>query len=201
MTRVVTRVGPADHGRAMTLEEFDLAEGQEGYRYELSRGIITVSDIPDLEHQAQVAATTQQLVPYQLAHPGAVYRIVEGNSAKILLADLQSERRPDILLYTSRPRDRENVWANWVPELVVEVVSPSSRDRDYEQKPQEYLDFGVSEYWIVDYEKREMLVLRRSAGRWVRKVVKEQEVYEPKLLSGLRFALAPVFAAADETRE
>ena len=201
MTRVITRVGPGDDGRPMSLDEFDLAEGQEGYRYELSRGIITVTDVPDLEHQAQVAAATQQFVLYKVAHPGAVYRIVEGNSAKILLADLRSERHPDILLYKSRPRDRENVWANWVPELVVEVVSPSSRWRDYEQKPEEYLDFGVSEYWIVDHEKREMLVLRRSAGRWIRKAVKEHEVYEPKLLPGLQFALVPVFAAADETRE
>ena len=201
MTRVVTQIGPADHGRPMSLDEFDRAEGREGYRYELSRGIITVSDIPDLDHQAQVANTYEQFVLYSAAHRGMVYRVVEGSSGKILLADLQSERHPDLLLYKSRPLDRGNVWATWVPDLVIEVVSPSSRQRDYEQKPQEYLDFGVSEYWIIDYEKREMLVLRRSAGRWVRRVVKEHEAYEPKLLPGLRFELGPVFAAADETRD
>lgn len=201
MTRVVTRVGPADHGRPMSLDEFDLAEGQEGYRYELSRGIITVSDVPDLEHQAQVEATHKQFFHYRTTHEDMVYRLVEGGSAKILLADLQSERHPDLVLYKSRPLDRDNVWATWVPDLVIEVVSPSSRRRDYDEKPEEYLDFGVSEYWMIDYEKREMLVLRRSGGRWVRRVVTEQETYEPKLLPGLRFRLAPVFAAADETRQ
>ena len=201
MTRVVTRIGPADDGRPMSLDEFDRAEGQEGYRYELSRGIITVTDVPDLEHQAQVATAYEQFVLYSAAHRGTVYRVIEGNSAKILLADLQSERHPDLVLYKSRPLDRENVWATWVPDLVIEVVSPSSRRRDYEQKPEEYLAFGIREYWIIDYEKREMLVLRRSGGRWVRKVIREQDVYEPKLLPGLRFELAPVFAAADETRQ
>ncbi len=200
MTRISTRVGPADDGRTMSLEEFDLAEGQEGYLYELSRGVITVTDVPDLEHQAQLEAAFEQLFGYRVAHRTLVYRLVEGSSAKILLADLQSERHPDIVLYKSRPLDRENVWANWIPDLVVEVVSPSSRRRDYEQKPEEYLNFGVGEYWIIDYENREMLVNRRSGGRWVQHLVKEKEAYEPKLLPGLRFELAPVFAAADETR-
>ena len=200
MTRIVTQVGPADHGRPMSLEEFDRAEGQEGHLYELSRGIITVTDVPGLEHQAQVAATHEQLVSYKLQHPGVVYRVVEGGSAKILLWELQSERHPDLFLYKSHPTDRENVWSTWVPELVVEVVSRSSRHRDYEERPEEYLRFGVSEYWIIDHEKREMLVLRRHGGRWVRKVVVEQDVHETKLLPGLRFALAPVFAAADQER-
>jgi Uma2 family endonuclease len=201
MTRVATRVGPADHGRRMSLEEFDRAEGQEGYRYELSRGIITVTDVPGLEHQAQVAATHEQFILYKSAHRGIVYRVVERGSAKILLSDLQSERHPDLFLYKSRPADRENVWSTWVPELVVEVVSPSSRHRDYEEKPEEYLRFGVSEYWIIDHAKREMLALRHDGGRWVRKTVSEDEVYETKLLPGLAFALAPIFAAADqETR-
>jgi Uma2 family endonuclease len=123
---------------------------------------------------------------------------VEGSSAKVLLSDLQSERHPDILLYKTRPTDRENVWSTWVPELVIEIVSPSSRRRNYEEKPEEYLDFGVSEYWIVDYEKREMLVMRRSGGRWLTKVVQDGEAYEPKLLNGLRIDLTAIFAAADE---
>jgi hypothetical protein len=98
MTRVVTRVGPQDHGRSMSLEEFDRAEGQEGHRYELSRGIIIVTDVPGLEHQAQVAAAHEQFVLYKSTHPGIVYRVVEGGSAKILLWDLQSERHPDLFL-------------------------------------------------------------------------------------------------------
>lgn len=201
MTRVVTRIAPADHGRAMSLEEFDHAEGQEGYLYELSRGIITVTDVPDVEHQAQVAEAVKQFVLYAHSHPGVIYRTTEGGSAKMLLLDLQSERHPDVLVYKSRFASRENVWSTWVPDLVIEVVSASSRHRDYEQKPQEYFDFGVTEYWIIDYAKREMLAMRRSGDRWSPRIVGEHDAYEPKLLPGMRFDLAAVFAAADETRE
>ena len=40
-------IGLADRGRAMTLEEFLEAEETEGYRYELARGVLEVSEVPD----------------------------------------------------------------------------------------------------------------------------------------------------------
>ncbi len=40
------RIGPADHGRMMTLEEFREAEELDGYRYELARGVLEVADVP-----------------------------------------------------------------------------------------------------------------------------------------------------------
>ena len=40
------RIGPADHGRRMSLEEFREAEEEEGYRYELARGVLEVTLCP-----------------------------------------------------------------------------------------------------------------------------------------------------------
>jgi Uma2 family endonuclease len=158
MTRVVTRVGPADHGRAMSLEDFDHAEVNDGHLYELSRGIITVSDVPDLRHMSQVDVLNDQLRAYRLQMPGRVYRIAGGSDCKILVDDLQSERHPDVAVYRNAPLDTDDIWRTWVPDLVVEVVSESSRHRDYEEKPEEYLRFGVSEYRIVDHAARQMVV-------------------------------------------
>ena len=44
------RIGPADHGRRMTLEEFLEAEEEEGYRYELARGVLEVTEVPNDPH-------------------------------------------------------------------------------------------------------------------------------------------------------
>ena len=44
------RVGPADNGRRMTLDEFREAEVEEGYRYELARGVLEVREVPDDDH-------------------------------------------------------------------------------------------------------------------------------------------------------
>lgn len=197
MPRTLTTVGPRDHGRRMSLAAFNRAEGQEGHAYELGRGVIVVVDVPDPRHFAQVDCIHLQLTAYRITHPEVMQRIGGGGECKILLEDLQSERHPDVAVYKTAAPSGENVWARWVPELVVEVVSASSAHRDYEEKREEYLQFGVREYWIVDAERREVLVLRRRGRRWLRRVVQESEVYTTPLLPGLEFNCAAVFAAAD----
>jgi hypothetical protein len=50
MSTVKLHIGPAHHGRAITLEEFREAEEEPGYRYELARGVLTVGEVPGDEH-------------------------------------------------------------------------------------------------------------------------------------------------------
>jgi Uma2 family endonuclease len=49
------------------------------------------------------------------------------------------------------------------PDLVVEVVSPSTEARDRGIKLERYRHFGVREYWIVDADRRTVEVWRGSA--------------------------------------
>ena len=197
MPKALVRIGPSDHGRRMSLEDFDEAEVQPGFIYELSRGIITVSDVPNPKHLAMVLEIRRQLARYDLEHPGEIFGIASGSECKILLAGFESERHPDITVYKTTPPEGKNVWAIWVPELVIEVVSPSSGRRDYEEKPAEYLQFGISEYWIIDGEKRKMVVQSRLGGQWSEKTIKPPKIYKPGLLPGLEFSCKNVFEAAD----
>ena len=189
-------VGPEDHGRHMSLEDFDLAEGREGHVYELSRGVITVTDVPGLKHFAQVGALRRQLSAYDLAHPGRIFGIAAGSDCKILLVGLQSERHPDLAVYKTAPSGDPDVWSTWVPEIVIEVVSPGSEHRDYVEKREEYLQFGILEYWIVDAAKGEILVLRRSGGQWTEHPVRAPQTYQTRLLPGFALDPGPVFDAA-----
>jgi Uma2 family endonuclease len=201
MTRTTTRttiIGPADHGRRMSLEEFNHLEGQEGYLYELSRGVITVMDVPKLRHLAQVNVIHRQLRVYDAANPGRIHTIAGGFDCKILIAGLESERHPDITIYKRPPpKGVDDIWVHWVPTIVIEVVSRSSRYRDYEEKPEEYLRFGVREYWIFDADKRELRVLRRSRGQWAERIIHPPAHYRTRLLPGFALATGPVFEAAD----
>jgi Uma2 family endonuclease len=158
--------------------------------------VVTVVDVPNPRHFAQVGAIRDQLVAYKLAHPGRIYAAAGGAECKILLADLESERHPDVAIYLVPPPEGEDVWATWIPELVIEVVSPGSEQRDYQEKHEEYLRSSVKEYWIVDAEKGEVLVLRRSRHRWVEKIVSPPEIYRSRLLPGFAFDCAAVFQAA-----
>jgi Uma2 family endonuclease len=62
------------------------------------------------------------------------------------------------------------------PELVVEVLSPESRDRDLGEKQRLYAWAGVFEYWVVDPE-----------ARLFQAMIKGRQGYDPIELSGTRF--------------
>lgn len=193
-TRAIT---PADSGRRMSLKKFESAEVQPGYNYELGRGVIVVSEVANPAHAAQVFAINRQLFAYDARNPERVAAILSGNDCKLLIWDYDSERHPDISIYkTPAPSNDRLAWRSWLPEIVIEVVSLESAVRDYVEKREEYLAIGVKEYWIVDAERAEMLVLTRSRGRWSEKVLKPGDVYTTKLLPGLKFDIAPVFEAA-----
>jgi Uma2 family endonuclease len=195
--KTAIKVGPQDHGRRMSLADFEFAEVKEGHLYELARGVIVVSDVPNLPHAAQVVSIRDQLIVYKVAHPGKIYAVFGGSECKLVIGELESERHPDIAVYMTTPPGADSTtWRTWVPELVVEIVSPGSEDRDYTEKREEYLALGIKEYWLFDAEREEMLVLKRRAGRWTEKVIRPPDVYSPRLLPGLEFDCARVFEAA-----
>jgi Uma2 family endonuclease len=182
----------------MSLEEFDLAEAQPGYNYELSRGVVVVSDIPGRPHLAQVTATRRQLSAYDLANPGKIYSIAGGSDCKLLLPDFDSERHPDIAVYKTAPASDENLWATWIPDILIEIVSAGSEYRDYVEKREEYWKFGVREYWILDAYRHEMRVLKRAGDDWSDHIIRPPKVYKTRLLPGFAFDCAAVFAAAEK---
>ncbi|HIE13033.1 MAG TPA: Uma2 family endonuclease [Desulfotomaculum sp.] len=81
-------------------------------------------------------------------------------------------REPDILFVSKKHADRIGEQAYGPPDLVVEVTSPGTWRTDRLEKPVEYAQAGVSEYWIVDPDTRtmEVFVLRQGAyvllGKW-----------------------------------
>ena len=52
------------------------------------------------------------------------------------------------------------------PDLVVEVLSPGTQDRDRGVKAHAYAQFGVEEYWIVDPENQTLTIYRLTAGHY-----------------------------------
>ncbi len=114
---------------------------------------------------------------------------------KVLVEDLESERHPDLAIFKQPPAQRKELWSSWVPEIVVEVVSPSSEDRDYVEKREEYLARGIQEYWIVDISRERLLVLRRVRGKWIEQFL-TTGTYETKLLPGFTLDIAKLFDAA-----
>jgi Uma2 family endonuclease len=186
-----TIIGPSDNGRRMSLDEFETAEGVEGHLYELSRGEVVVTDVPNPLHGDIVFALRQQLGGYAVQRPDVAHRVFGGAECKLLIEPTQSERHPDLALYkTARPADDSSVWSIWVPELVVEVVSPGSEHRDYVEKAEDYLHFGVREYWIIDAARRTITTHRRVSGSWQKRELKKPDRYTTYLLPGFELDVA-----------
>ena len=126
-TRV--KIGPADNGRRMSLAEFEHAEVVEGRIYELGRGVIVVSDVPNAFHLALFTEVRWQIDGYHRNQRKRIYTVAGGAECKILLDDLESERHPDLAVYKTAPPGQDaDIWAYWIPEIVVEIVSPGSED-------------------------------------------------------------------------
>jgi Uma2 family endonuclease len=83
-----------------------------------------------------------------------------------------------------------------VPELVIEVGSPSTRKRDETIKRRLYEKSGVSEYWVVDPELDVVRVYRAGPegfGKPTEWLLEAGDVLTTPLLSGLELPLARIF--------
>ena len=190
------QIGPDDHGRRMSLAEFDIADGQEGYLYELNKGVIEVTNIPHRRHFMLLADIRDQLIAYKTSNPGIIRAVGGSDNTKVMIESEQSERHPDIAVYTAPMPDVDEIWSIWVPTIAVEIVSQSSAKRDYQDKPGEYLAFGIQEYWIVDSFKKQMTALTRFRGMWKPRIVKPSQKYTTRHLPGFTLDLKRVISAA-----
>lgn len=76
-----------------------------------------------------------------------------------LNADDKTYVEPDISVICDRGKLTDR-GCEGAPDLVIEIVSPSSRRIDYTKKNTLYAEAGVREYWIVDPEKERTVVYR-----------------------------------------
>jgi len=203
MIRAKATIGPRHHGRKMSLKAFEYAQVDDGYLYELARGYIVVSEVPNFAHARQAAFIRTRLGHYHVENPDSIYEILVGMECKLLIPQWESERHPDIAVYLTAPQGRTDrtLWRRWVPELTIEVVSESSRDRDYTEKRDEYWTLGVKEYWIVDAKLAQVLILKRGRSQWTEKALGPADIWETKLLPGFQLACRAVFEAAGEGRD
>ena len=175
-TLTAARLGPDCAGMSMTLEEFhdtfDDGEPVGGYIYELGRGVIVVSQVANPWHEMVLDRIRELFSAWRAAHPGRIAMMSGGGGHHLLIREWDSDRHPDHSVYCTPPpsNDRET-WFEWVPSLAIEIVSDGSAHRDHEEKPAEYLSFGVGEMWILDPDHPDhdgpvARVLTRDGGRW-----------------------------------
>lgn len=196
--------GPRDAGLPMTIEEFEAAEFEPGFRYELIHGVLVVTPPPLEEERDCNEELGFWLRTYQATHP-------RGSTLDLTLPEqnirtLAQNRRCDRAVWIGLgrpPRTRGPVERRDLPAIVVEFASARGADqrRDYEEKQIEYRDMGIREYWIVDRFSRSMAVYCRSGGAWEKRVFGETQTYTTDLLPGFELSVGRLLRVADKYRD
>ena len=196
-TRNSLMISPRDAGRRLTLDEFVAADFEGTHAlYELARGVVVVTHVPGIHHGWIVQRVGDEFSYYHRVHPDRIAYRAAGSDCRIRLPGMQSDRHPDQAVYLTPPPKGKRIWERWVPAIVVEVVSRRGEQRDYVEKREEYLRFGVLEYWIVDPYRRKLLVLQRAGDVWEERELGDGETYQTELLPGLMMAVGEILGPA-----
>lgn len=130
----------------LTYEDY-LALPNDGKRYEIIRGNLYVLTTPVTRHQVVLARLFEAMADFSDTERWGVVML---SPLDVLLS--QSDIvQPDILVIHAARKDIiQEKYVAGAPDLIVEIVSESTRRNDKVLKLKLYADFGVKEYWIVD---------------------------------------------------
>lgn len=118
---------------------------EDGNQYEIIAGKLELKPSPTTTHQS-----ISQHIERTMMDSCEMDYIIFHAPLDVILSDNET-RQPDILaIHRSQQDIIEERGIVGPPDLVVEIISPSSAKRDRTIKKESYARFGVSEYWIVD---------------------------------------------------
>jgi len=169
----------------------DLAQFDESERYEIYDGqLIPMAPSPDFHHQ-EIAANLHLLLS-GFVRPRQLGKLVFA-PADVVLSD-DNVVQPDLLFIAKENLGIIQKQVHGAPDLVVEILSPSTLRYDRQNKLELYARFGVKEYWIVDPANRSLEILVFEGNRFaVHSIAAETGLAESKVLPGLSIDVAHIF--------
>lgn len=184
--------------KSMSYEEFIEMTEKSDQRYELIDGDVYLLASPNYLHQAVISEISVIL-----------YNWFKGKACRPLTSpfDVTLERsannicvvQPDILVICDKEKINKKGRYTGVPALVVEVLSDSTRSKDMIKKLDLFMETGVKEYWLVDTDKREILIyyFEKQKGEFTIKnmeLYKNSETLESNAFKGLQVNIGEVFS-------
>ena len=168
-----------------------LAMPEDGRRYEIHGGALVVVAAPLARHQ---------IAAFEIATVLNNYGHRSGGRAVIAPFDIVFDEydvlQPDVVFFRAERSHlvRPDVVTRAVPDIVVEVLSPSTAAIDRGRKMEMFARYGVPEYWIVDPVARQVEVhtLEEDAYRQAQ-VATGGDIVRSVLLPDLRFTAAGIF--------
>lgn len=173
----------------VTYEDYVLLP--EDRRYEVIDGELFLTPAPTLFHQAVLSRLTRILEDFvEARHLGVVFQA----PCDVVLSKYDVFQPDAWYVSTSRRPILTEMFVAGAPDLVVEVLSPSTEDRDRIAKAKRYATFGVREMWILDPEAKTVEVLTNGGEGFQRHILAAgSESVRSAVLPDLEFAAGPIF--------
>lgn len=178
--------------RSLSYEDY-LRFPEDGHRHELIGGQHCVTPAPGTRHQRISGRLFGLLYVFLRQEPlgellSAPYDVVLSSEDVV---------QPDLLFVsTARASILGDRLAQGAPDLLIEIVSESSRRTDEVYKRNLYERTGVAEYWVLDPEIETVKIYRRTAEGFGRPEILlgdlEDRISTP-LLPGFSVALKEIF--------
>ena len=173
------------------LTDADYMKTPEEEHCELIGGELVMFTTPPTYHQLVLSNLMYKVGVFVRERDlGRVYPVL----TDVVLSD-RDVVKPDIL-YVSKQRShiltRENV--RGAPDLVVEILSPATAERDRTFKLDLYAQHGVKEFWIVDPDAKTITVLLQGEGRFeVSGIYEAGQSLRSPTLAGFSVTLEEIF--------
>lgn len=183
-----------DRIRKLTYDDYALLP-EDGQRHEIIDGELYVTPAPFIPHQNLSFELSARFRNFLKRH-----RVGRALAAPVdVLLSEHDIVQPD-LLFISNERvgiiaDNKNV--KGAPDLLVEILSKSTRKLDEILKRELYGHSGVLEYWIFDTDQRSVQVYRQEHEKLVLAMTLSAasgDVLTTSLLPGFRLPLAEIFS-------
>ena len=176
--------------QAMTIEEF--AEISQPGRFDLINGEVLHLPPAGGEH-GEVAGEIGRVIGNIVVEKG-LGRFYAAETGFVLDATTHTVLAPDVaFIQESRlpPRSERRGFVPAVPDLVVEVVSPSSRVGDVNDNVAAYLEAGVRLVWLVEPVRGR--VIAYTADRRATLLVENDSLDGGDVLPGFTLPIADIF--------
>lgn len=174
----------------MTYEDYAKLPEEPGYQYELIDGVLVRDPTPSFHHQ-RVSRRLQRVLEDYFSGVDPKGEIFD---APLELAlSKYTVLQPD-LLYLPGSRPAQNIPIDTLPELIVEVLSPSTNRKDRVTKLNHYQSSGVPHYWILDPEDGIIEAYQLQEGLYVSMVRVHESAFSHPGFPGLSFEIEALFS-------
>ena len=176
-----------DYERLYTVEQY--YEIREDIRAELYEGYLVVMQSPSVRHQAIQMEISAQLHTFL---KGKICQVFPTLGAR-LFENEATVFEPDIMVVCDNTKlTKRN--CNGAPELVIEILSPSTTRMDRKLKFDKYQKAGVREYWIADPERNLLEVNFLVNDKYMTTIYNETDKVPVSIFDDFEIDLAEVFA-------